>query len=227
MKHKTIYIILTTLLCLIPFTINLAQDSTETDTDEWEWGWESSEFKDWIDLGKKMPTISGYFGITHINDKEITQSLADGNLLQLDLGHTRCNTSRYAEHISKYSYKYLYLSYVSSEISGSNTDTSQINSNTWRFGFGNSGGYGYKMGNYSLIFYNSWSNDWSKVDFTNRANNSLDQNILDYIEDRIRFGTSFDGGVRFAATSLITLDAGFQRSIVFRGIYSGNGQAVP
>ena len=215
LKLKTIPIILAILLCLIPDSINYAQDTTETKEDEWEWDWEYDEIKDWIHFGKKMPTISSYYGITDINDEQITQPLADGNLAQLDLGYTRRNTSKYAEYILKYSYKNLYLGYVSSEIGESTSDTNQINSNTWRFGFARSGGYGYKMGNAALIFYNSWSFDWSSVDFTNRANNPEDQNTLDYIEDRIRFGTSADGGVRFVAASLITLDAGFQRSIVF------------
>jgi len=215
MKLKTIYILLTVLLCLIPVTINYSQDTTETDEDEWDWDWESSEIHDWIFFGRKMPTISGYYGITDIKDKDITQSLADGNLLQLDLGHTRRTTSRYAEYILKYSYKNLYFGYVSSELSGSSSDTSQINSKTWRFGFARSSGYGYKMGESALIFYNSWSWDWSKVDFTDRANNPIDQNTLDYIEDGLRFGTSADGGIRFAVTPLITLDVGYQRSTIF------------
>jgi hypothetical protein len=215
MKLETITTLLLVLLWLCPLTIICAQDSTETDEDEWEWDWESSEIHDWIFFGRKMPTISGFYGITNIKDKDIHQSLADGNLLQLDLGHTRRNTSRYAENILKYSYKNLYLGYVSSEFSGRNSDTSEIDSKTWRFGFARSSGYGYKMGSSALMFYNSWSWDWSKVDFTSRANNPIDQNTLDYIEDGVRFGTSADGGIRFAVTPLITLDVGYQRSIVF------------
>jgi hypothetical protein len=192
MKLKIILLITAAFMFFIPLTIIYAQDTTETDDDEWEWDWESSEFHDWIFFGRKMPTISGFYGITETKDKDITQSLADGNLLQLDLGHTRRTTSRYAEYILKYSYKNLYLGYISSELTGSNSDTSEINSKTWRFGFARSSGYGYKMGKSALIFYNSWSWDWSKVDFTNRANNSIDQNTLDYIEGGLRFGTSAD-----------------------------------
>jgi len=215
MELKSVTTLLFTLLLLSPFTVIYAQDSTKADGDEWEWDWESSEFNEWVNLGKKMPTISGYYGISDIKDEEISQSLANGNLLQLELGHTRRITSSYADYIVRYNYKNLYLGYLSSELSGSDSDTSQINSKTWRFGVGNSAGYGYEMGNSSLVLYNSWSFDWSNVDFTNLANNPEDQNTLEYIEDGIRFGTSFDGGVRFIATSLITLDAGFQRSIVF------------
>jgi hypothetical protein len=38
---------------------------------------------------------------------------------------------------------------------------------------------------------------------------------MDRFEDGVRFGSSNDGGIRIVATSLISLDANYQRSIVF------------
>jgi len=89
MKLNTITIILAALLCLIPESIIYAQDTTETKEDDWEWDWdwEYDEIKDWIHFGKKMPTISVYYGITDINDEQITQPLARLEKSTLDQSH--------------------------------------------------------------------------------------------------------------------------------------------
>ncbi len=191
-----------------------AQDSTETDEDDWEWSWETDEFEQWIHFGRKMPTISFLYGITDVSNENISDSLADANLLELQLGHTTRRISNYADNILKYKYKYLFFSYIASDLSGG-SDNNGINSRSWRFGLAGSKGYGYKLGEAAIILYSSYSYDWTKVEFTDTATNETDQITMDRFEDGIRFGSSNDGGIRIVATSLISLDVNYQRSIVF------------
>ena len=214
-------ILISNLLCANIF----AQDSLNIK--EHDWDWEFDDFKEWADWSKKMPTISLQYGITGINHKSINDPFADANILELQLGYTTRKSSRYADNILKYSYKNLNISYISSNLYNGSANTNQINSKSWQFGFDHSSGYGYKFGDAAIIFYNSNSFDWYHVDFTNPATNSQDQNLLDYMEDGIRFGTSADGGIKFAATSLITLDVSYQRSIVLTDICFGSGQEAP
>jgi len=214
MKTKLLFI--TALLSSLLFSgVNLfAQDSTETKEDDWEWSWETDEFEQWIYFGRKMPTISFLYGITDVSNENISDSLADANLIELQLGHTTRRISRYADNILKYKYKYLFFSYIASDLSGG-SDNNGINSKNWRFGFAGSKGYGYKLGEAAIILYSSYSYDWTKVDFTDSATNEEDQITMDRFEDGIRFGSSNDGGIRIVATSLLSLDVNYQRSIVF------------
>jgi len=198
------------------FSVTLfAQDSTETEKDKWKWSWEFDEFEQWIYFGKKMPTISLLYGITEVSNENISDTFSDANLLELQLGHTTRKTSRYAENILKYNFRYLFFSYISSDLNGGSENNNEINSRNWRFGFAGSNGYGYKLGSAAIILYNSYSYDWTNVDFTNKATNEPDQITMDRFEDGIRFGTSNDGGIKIVATSVISLDVNYQRSIVF------------
>jgi len=214
MKTKLLFI--AALLSSLLFSgVNLfAQDSTETKEDDWEWSWEVEEFEQWIHFGRKMPTISFLYGITDVSNENISDSLADANLLELQLGHTTRRMSKYADNILKYKYKYLFFSYIASDLSGG-SDNNGINSRSWRFGLAGSKGYGYKLGEAAIILYSSYSYDWTKVEFTDTATNETDQITMDRFEDGIRFGSSNDGGIRIVATSLISLDVNYQRSIVF------------
>ena len=39
--------------------------------------------------------------------------------------------------------------------------------------------------------------------------------MLDRFEDGVRFGTSSEGGLKIVATSLVTLEVGYERTVVF------------
>ena len=213
MKTNLLFIAAILSLIIFPGISLLAQDSTETEKDKWSW--EYDEFEQWISFGRKMPTISFLYGITEIKNKSISDPLADGNLLELQLGYTKKTTSKYADNILNYSFKYLFFSYISSELSGASDNQNELNSKNWRIGLAGSRGYGYKLGNAAIILYSSYSYDWTKVDFTTNATNAEDQITMDRFEDGLRFGSSNDGGIRIAVTPLISLDANYQRSIVF------------
>ena len=215
MKTKSFTII----LCLfVSFLISgsiFARDSTDTKKHDWKWDWEFDDFDEWINFGEKMPSISLGYGLTNIEDKRISESFADANLAYLKLGYTKRKTSKYAESILKYGYSGLALDYFSNELAGSSDNMNELNSKTWRFGFAHSNGYGYKMGSAAVIPYFGYSFEWSWLDFTNPALTAGDQNVLDRIEDGVRFGTSNAGGVKIVAASLITFDVSYERTIVF------------
>jgi len=213
MKTKIIFaaVILFSLLSLN--SVLLAQDSTKTEKEKWTW--EFDVLGDWVNWGKKMPTISVLYGFTNISNRNISDPFSDANMLELQLGHTKRKTSHYSEKILKYNFKYLYFSYISSDLVGSSSNQNELNSKNWRIGFAGSEGYGYKLGSVAFILYSSFSFDWTKVDYKNLATNPEDQITLDRFEDGIRFGTGSDGGIRIVATSLITFDLNYQRSIAF------------
>jgi len=211
-RNKIILLILIGLF-IIPQQKSFAQDSTKTKKEKWEW--DMMEFGDWIHWGKKMPTISLNYGFTDIEHEKISEPFATTNLIELKLGHTNRRTSRYAKNILKYDFRYLYISNISTKLAGGSTNQNELKTNTWRFGISRSNGYGYKLGNAAVILYYTYSFDWSRVDFQNPATGPQTQNTIDRFNDSFRFGTSNEGGIRILATSLITLEAGYERSIIF------------
>ncbi|MEJ2494116.1 MAG: hypothetical protein P8Y79_07285 [Ignavibacteriaceae bacterium] len=213
MKTRSLPIILFLFTALILSENAFAQDSTETKKHKWEWDWEFEGFDEWFNF--RMPSISIGYGLTDLEHKKITDPFSDVNLIDLKLGHTERKTSRYSESLLKYSYDYLFLDHISSDLAGSSDNTGELNSKTWRVGFGHSKGFGYRMGQAAIIPYYTTSFEWSKLDFTNPATNSTDQHLLDRFEDGVRFGTSSEGGMKIVATSLVTLEVGYERTVVF------------
>lgn len=213
-RNKIILLILIGLF-ITPQLKLFAQDSTKTKKEKWEWEWDIMEFGDWIHWGKKMPTISLNYGLTDIEHEKISEPFAPTNLIELKLGHTTRRTSYYAKNILKHDFRYLYIGNISTKLAGGSTNQNELETNTWRFGISRSNGYGYKLGNVAVILYYTYSFDWSRVDFQKPAADLQVQNTIDRFNDSFRFGSSSEGGIRIVATSLITLEAGYERSIIF------------
>jgi hypothetical protein len=215
MKMFKLFLI-SAIITLTLVTQSFAQDSTETD-EGWKWEWDDEEWTDWE---SKNPTISFHYGISELSRKDIHSSFTDNALLELKLGYTTLKTSKFAESLNKYRYNYLFITHNSTNLSGASDSPLDIETNNWRFGFARSSGYGYKIGkNASVIPYFTGSWDWTVIDY--KVSSNIDQLIEDeprlmLYDDAFRFGTSNEGGIRIQATKFITVEAGYERSIVFQ-----------
>ena len=208
--------ILYVLIFFSPFKI-MAQDSTETE-EEWKWDeeWTLEWEEEWTEWLNKRPTISLDYGFSNISRTDVEAPFADNNLIELKLGYTYDKTSKYADYIEKKTFNYGFLNRNSTKLAGGSETDSDIKTNNWQFGFGWSSGYGYRMGENSFVtpYYTS-SLSWTNLDFADDTLSPNDERIKQLYDETFRFGSSVEGGVRVQATSLITLEAGYERSIVF------------
>jgi hypothetical protein len=210
----------TTGLLIISFILLLVSNSSAQDTTKaekgWKWEWEWDEFEEWTEGQKKQPTIFFNYGFSNISRKDVEASFADNNLLELKLGYTYHKTTRYAEYIEKYKFNYLFLNKNSTNLAGGKESSPDIGTTNWQFGTGWSGGYGYKIGdNAAIVPYFTSSMNWTNIDFTDDSLNPNDERIKDLYDETFRFGTSSEAGIRVQPASLIVLEAGYERSIVF------------
>lgn len=208
------------------------KDSSKTDND-WKWHWKWNECNDWedwtIDFGfkDKKPAISLLYGLAKLDRNDFQNQFVDPNLIEIKLGYIKDKAAWNTDYIIEQNYRYLYLSNESNKLSGKNPQGTEIESDMWRFGFGKSEGYGYKITeSTAIIFFNSNTLNWSRFDFTFPfpitdytthqflPNNDYDK--LNLYEDSFRFGTSSEGGVRIKLIDNLLLDAGYERSIVFQ-----------
>jgi hypothetical protein len=214
MKNYNTFILLIT-LCLISTAALTAQDSTNTKK-SWEWEWD--EFEDWIDWKSKSPTISFHYGISDLSRKDLSTSFEDNALLELKLGYTSLRNSRYARFINNYRYNYLFFTKNSTELKGNSDSQNKIETDNWRIGFARSRGYAYKLGENAFITpYFTSSLDWTRIEYSKPDQTLIatDEETLNMYDKTFRFGTSSEGGVRVQPAKFITLEAGYERSIVF------------
>lgn len=190
-----------------------AQDSTETE-ETWKWEWD--EFDEWTDWHNKRPAISVNYGFSELSRTDMEAPFADNNLIELKLGYSHTKTSKYADYISQNNFNYLFLNRNSTSLAGGSDNISDIETNNWQFGPGWSSGYGYKLGeSSSIIPYYTSSLTWTNLDFTDDTLSANDERIKELYDESFRFGSSSESGIRFQATDLISVDAGYERSIVF------------
>ncbi|HKI77879.1 MAG TPA: hypothetical protein VKA26_05000 [Ignavibacteriaceae bacterium] len=205
------------ILGLFVFSTAFAQedDSTETHHHNWfHWDRDSDLFDISI---HGDPTLSFNYGLSKITLKNSSDKFADPKLLEFKIGYTRESEKFEAENIFNYKYRYLTLGYISSEL-GNSSSGLQIDTKLWRVGLIKSSGYGYEIGNAAVILYNSSGMMWSRPE-VHRPNiltfAAVPQNKMDDINESIRFGTSAEGGIRFETGKIVTLEAGYERSIIF------------
>ncbi len=188
-------------------------DSAETE----EHYWDNNDWEDFkFDLFEsyKSPSVSLTYGFSSISLQNFSGSFANPNIPELKLGYTSEKPAWEEEGILKYNYNYLFLSNVTTDISGT-PGANEIESNLWRFGFGWANGYGYDLGSAAIIPYNSYSLAWSKLDVKNFPANEQDKNKLALYDDAFRFGTGSEAGLRIKVIRQVTLEAGYERSVIF------------
>ena len=213
MKHY-ILTITTLLILIIPF-YSFAQDSTKA-KDKKGWKWEWDDFDEWKIWKNKQPAISLNYGFSDLSRKDIEAPFADNNLIELKLGYRSNQTTKYADYIEKSTFNYLFLNRNTTNLAGGSGTIGDIETQNWHFGAGWSKGYGYKIGKEASItpYYTSTMN-WTRIDFLHDSLNPNDERIKQLYDESFRFGTSSEAGVRIQPIKLITLDAGYERSIVF------------
>ena len=199
-------------------------DSTKTEKD-WDWHWNDwDKWDDWnMDLVFKEthPAISLQYGLAKIDRDDIQAEFTDPGLIELKLGYIKDKAAWKTENIIKHSFNYLYLVNESNKLAGKNALGTEIESEMWRFGYGNSSGYGYKLSeDAAIIPYYTYTLNWSNIDFKYPDNPTFasgpDQDVLNMYDESFRFGTSSEGGVRIKVFENLMLDAGYERSIVFQ-----------
>lgn len=206
LKFTILYII----LFISPYQLN-AQDSTETE-ETWEW----DEFDEWTDWHNKRPAISLNYGISDISRTDVEAPFADNQLIELKLGYSYTKISKYADYINKSNFNYLFLNRNSTALAGGSDNISDIVTNNWQFGAGWSDSYGYILNESTSISpYYASSFIWTNLDFSDDTLSPNDERIKELYDESFRFGSGSEAGIRFQTANLISIDAGYERSIVF------------
>ena len=210
-------LLFTIIICLVTFSYIIPQeneDSTETSHSWWK---KHHKFK--FDLFSNEfrghPSISVNYGLSKMSLKDFNESFAKPNMLEVKLGYTRQKENSEEENIIDYKYRYLFLSNFSTDLSNSASNGTDLKTDMWKFGFGRSSGYGYKLGAAAIIPYHAYSFEWSRLRMKDTPLSRVDQSMTDLFNDSFRFGTSTEGGIKIRIIHSIMLDAGYERSIIF------------
>ena len=213
-------VITTTLICLLFVGAAFAQegDSTGTHSRHHHWYHWRDDFNFFHEGFHGRPTLSFLYGFSNMSLKDAQRTYADPELMELKIGFTSKRSTWDDDNIFDYNYKYLQISYFSTELANtpSNPD---VQSKMWRLGLGKASGYGYNFGGFNLVPYHASELTWSRVEMLQDKVMTFAALPLSGLEDydqTIRFGTSAEGGLMFTFADHYTIEAGYERSIIFR-----------
>jgi hypothetical protein len=231
MNKNLLLTFLLSLVLLIP-VYSQEKDTTYTDTTKTdiEEGWDNQDNNPeaeggnkWDDIGSHMfdfkikgvPTISFNYGFSKMNLKSINQNFTKPGMLELKVGYTTEKSYNGSDNVLKYKFNYLHISNFTPDLAG-NKITTDLNTNTWRFGFGWASGYGYDFGGgFSIIPFHSGSIDWTKMDMHSTPATTADLNTTNLFNKDIRFGNSFQGGIQLKFMNSVAIEASYERSVVY------------
>lgn len=226
---ERIFYLLTLIFLVIQAQSFAQEDTTKTD-DEWKWRWEDEDKWNWelkwdddLDFGfsKSRPAITLNYGLAQIDRKNINKNFVKPNLIELKLGYIKEKPVFGKDDLISHNYRNVFITNESNNLSGKETNGTEIESEMWRFGFERIRGYGYKPGeSSSIILFNGYTLNWSRVDFKypEILTLTIDPEIetLNLYDESFRFGTSGVGGVGVKVIDNLMLNASYERAIIFQ-----------
>ena len=166
----------------------------------------------------KMPTISGYYGITSISLDELNADIASAGLAEVRIGGTEYALLDTVDRIIRFKSDYFSLANISNDL-GSKAEANEFSLKQWKIGAEGDQGYGYLFGGSpeaaSLVLYHSGGIHLSKISIEDYAANAIDSTRLVSFEDKWRFGQMMEAGAKMKITPLVSVDISYERSLVF------------
>ena len=186
----------------------------------WESKWKKYRFFKWN--SNDHPFLELNYGLGKPLNKDITGKFSDIGLIETKLGYTSSDLIHH-DMIVDFSDKFFFLSKLSDDLKSEDKNGLEIKTSLIRFGFGERNGYGYSAEGISILPYNQNTFVWSQLDYTSPsyvtlfylAPDTMDKKILDRYDGAFRFGTASEGGVRIEIANTVSLDAGFEASVIF------------
>ncbi|HRS01670.1 MAG TPA: hypothetical protein P5545_03890 [Bacteroidota bacterium] len=168
---------------------------------------------------KDKPFISLFVGQVNIDNKELNPDINQSADIQLLLGYS--DRKQYPNtNLIRTKNKYISLKNLSNDIIDLKNETKLISAQTWNFGYNKSKDFGWNFGQaFKINLTHSDGYNWSFMNFKITGIDSTDRVVypkqLMELNDKLKFGEGFSGGIEFELFDHIGLSAGYERMDVF------------
>ena len=191
------------------------------------------EWDDWSDYGFEFdydrPFIELNYGFGQPKHDAFNVDLSKVGLIELKLGYLKeSDISHY--NIDDRKESFVFGSKISPDLSNNEVKPLEFESTLWRFGFASRNTLGYYGDDFSVLPYYQDGFVWSMLETSETKYPILDENeivnllspeaandykIVERYRDTFRFGTVNEGGIRFEFVNSISINAGYEASVIF------------
>jgi hypothetical protein len=217
--YKLLLVTFLSFFLALPFYAQEDQDTLKTedwdDWDDWERDW-GKKFRSDVFNVSGSPTIAVNYGLSKLAHNDIQEPFIEPRSVELKLGYTSIDKVWQKNAILKTSFRYINVSNITTDMVESDDNSTGYETNTWRFGIGRSSGYGYEFGSSALFLTSGGSLNWTRLNLNNLpAEGENDRNVSELFHNSFRFGTSMEAGIRFQIIRQLSLEANYERAVVF------------
>ncbi len=189
----------------------------DNDWDDWD-----DDIFDWY--GDSRPLIEVNYGLGKLEHDNFGEGrFGDIGSFELKLGYSEIDTE-YEDYLIELDSRYIFASKIDNKIRSDNDlEDFQYKSESFRLGFGNRQGYGYKFGPAAVIPYNQGAILWNKFNKLERnkplAPGFIELDNPDAVADRygdaFRFASLAEAGAKFEIASMIALNVSYEGTVIY------------
>jgi len=169
----------------------------------------------WAWQGEFHPYIEAYYGTGVPHHRKFDTTFAPTGSVEFRIGYGE--TKEVKPLIVSVDERFIFGGYASDKfLKITEAEPGEVETEMWRFGFGNRLGFGYQIGPIGLIPYNQSTFTWTKVKSKRYEGLSENDNeILDRYEGEVRFGNSFEAGAKFQLFHFLAVTGSFEGNIIY------------
>lgn len=201
----------------IKVTTNYSKEETKIDSSKYkEWDFEFWSMDSYSDLDR--PTIELEYGMNEafFNKDAYGSDFNPNNRLMGKIGFANYGETVAGSGLLKYSFNSIFGSQSLGDIDEIGKD-STLNSRILSFGLHSAKGYGYTINeNFQIILTHGTGLSWNSLEFSNPSGivDSNQASTLNIIGDGIRFGETFESGIKIRLIENIGITATYSENLI-------------
>ena len=201
----------------IKVTTNYSKEETKIDSSKYkEWDFEFWSMDSYSDLDR--PTIELEYGMNEafFNKDAYGSDFNPNNRLMGKIGFANYGETVAGSGLLKYSFNSIFGSQSLGDINEIGKD-STLNSRILSFGLHSAKGYGYTINeNFQIILTHGTGLSWNSLEFSNPSGivDSNQASTLNIIGDGIRFGETFESGIKIRLIENIGITATYSENLI-------------
>jgi hypothetical protein len=160
------------------------------------------------------PIIEGSYGYGLFDHKQFSADLPSAGVVGLKFGFRE--VKRFKKSGKKLDERFIIGNYAQSTIPPGSAGSMGLEGEWWRVGTGQRHGFGWAIGNQSIIPYHQYAFNLVEPAFTNTASLSSDDSALvDRVIGSGRLGLSTEGGVTVELFESLSASAGYEAGVIY------------
>jgi len=183
-------------------------------------------WNDWrFDFSYDRPFIEVNYGFGNPKHDKFYQDFAKIGLTEIKLGYLK-ESDLFYDNIDDRKESFVFGSMLSPELKSADSNPLEFETEIWRFGFATRHTLGYYGDSFSVLPYHQDGFVWSRLETSEKIDPILgidflapeivnDHKIIERYKDAFRFGTIDEGGIRFELMNTVSINAGYEASVIF------------